>query len=900
VPKNSVHTHRAATATPDHREFVDHCVHKALLELKNALYKALSSLPNEGWTGYTPRTALELLYPDDSQMFDVENHPVPPLAAPPADVLRRQLDDAELALRHRIRIEAGLADARVAVLDISGGMMYATEILDRIRKHFPASAKTESKAAAMAAANRVYFFDGQRLMSAADQAARRNPAPSWFTPNPRGAGSSILVVVGHARTHDLYLPRLSDSSRAVTRQARALASGSHRPGEAAESSHPGRGAKVLTTPDAYRHAYELVRYHKSIKRGDSSPPLHPGEYERLYAWRSAALAWRREALRSLVSVGRGRETVGDSLGLYPIYHLLATFLIREAGVGVASLASDASFIDAPTMGGLRRFLGRSFKQLHIANFQGDASGHALATVTMADVVLMNEPRLSRPASARRGERWGGAEFDGRFDAEVSFSELPQAGPDTGNTAAVIESRPVAPTVFNKYHFRPASAAPHYRAWMSLDAIGDFKLTSGLIEKREGVLIDIDYDRLAERMKRYLGEPGHERVNTKTHDDLKGLWKPQERFNPESTYANTDTERFDKERIVPYLYKPFDLRWCYHSRTRTLWADPKPRLEDARNAGDSFVVVRRTAAARCEGTPFYFASELGDNDLLRGHAYFFPIGDTAVHEGNLSDVMCDYLDRLDPGKTVSRRERSLLVWNHVLALGYSSLSTNAEGGWARIPFPAVDADVEGENGLARLRASAALGQRVADLLDVRRDVEGVTSGELRPELAAIAELHGHDENGNTVITVPWGRRDKIDRVVLNHGRVNRHVYTTEEWRALETGARGLGTTADGDRLPRLHAGAVYAALGETTVDVYLDDKAYWSNIPERVWEYIIGGYPVLKKWLSHRCRGTLGRGLSPEELAHFPKMARRLAALRLLEPALNLNYAHLRDRTEAFK
>jgi hypothetical protein len=102
VPKNSDHAHRSATAAPDHREFVDHCVHKALLEQKNPLYKALSSLPNEGWTGYTPRTALELLYPDDSQMFDVENHPVPPLAAPPADVLRRQIEEIDYALRVRM------------------------------------------------------------------------------------------------------------------------------------------------------------------------------------------------------------------------------------------------------------------------------------------------------------------------------------------------------------------------------------------------------------------------------------------------------------------------------------------------------------------------------------------------------------------------------------------------------------------------------------------------------------------------------------------------------------------------------------------------------------------------------------------------------------------------------
>jgi len=35
------------------------------------------------------------------------------------------------------------------------------------------------------------------------------------------------------------------------------------------------------------------------------------------------------------------------------------------------------------------------------------------------------------------------------------------------------------------------------------------------------------------------------------------------------------------------------------------------------------------------------------------------------------------------------------------------------------------------------------------------------------------------------------------------------------------------------------------------DVYLNGSAYWKNVPLEVWEYRIGGYQVLKKWLSYR-------------------------------------------------
>ena len=39
----------------------------------------------------------------------------------------------------------------------------------------------------------------------------------------------------------------------------------------------------------------------------------------------------------------------------------------------------------------------------------------------------------------------------------------------------------------------------------------------------------------------------------------------------------------------------------------------------------------------------------------------------------------------------------------------------------------------------------------------------------------------------------------------------------------------------------------AALGETTFDVYLNEEAFWRNIPSAVWDYRLGGYQVLKKW-----------------------------------------------------
>ncbi len=71
-------------------------------------------------------------------------------------------------------------------------------------------------------------------------------------------------------------------------------------------------------------------------------------------------------------------------------------------------------------------------------------------------------------------------------------------------------------------------------------------------------------------------------------------------------------------------------------------------------------------------------------------------------------------------------------------------------------------------------------------------------------------------------------------------VERH-YNEAERESIQQGAslKGLATEQ------------ALAQLGVKTYDVYLNDNAFWSNVPENVWNFTIGGYQVLKKWLSYR-------------------------------------------------
>ena len=111
-----------------------------------------------------------------------------------------------------------------------------------------------------------------------------------------------------------------------------------------------------------------------------------------------------------------------------------------------------------------------------------------------------------------------------------------------------------------------------------------------------------------------------------------------------------------------------------------------------------------------------------------------------------------------------------------------------------------------------------------------------------------------------VTAGWGHFGKGDAVMPGQGRVVERPFTPEE----RTAMSGHHGTLD--------------SLGSTTLDVYLNDRVFWRNVPLPVWRYKLGGYQVLKKWLSYREQGVLGRDLRAEEVLHFADTARRVGGI----------------------
>jgi hypothetical protein len=89
-------------------------------------------------------------------------------------------------------------------------------------------------------------------------------------------------------------------------------------------------------------------------------------------------------------------------------------------------------------------------------------------------------------------------------------------------------------------------------------------------------------------------------------------------------------------------------------------------------------------------------------------------------------------------------------------------------------------------------------------------------------------------------------------------------------------------------------ALLALIGDLAIDVHINADAKWEGVPAKVWAYTVGGYQVLKKWLSYREADVLGRALTGDEAMHFAKTARRITEILCMGPALDAAHAKARD------
>ena len=318
-------------------------------------------------------------------------------------------------------------------------------------------------------------------------------------------------------------------------------------------------------------------------------------------------------------------------------------------------------------------------------------------------------------------------------------------------------------------------------------------------------------------------------------------------------------------FVRHAYRPFDNRWMYWEAETKLVDEKRADYRTHVFKGNLWLVAQKKSSQ--EWWPAPVISHMGNKKLLDFAASCFPMWLRVDDRGidingiqlrpNLSSAAQCYLHRLSADVED--------LFHHVLATLHDAAYREANAGalrmeWPRIPLPGwPDGEVDGA--AETFAASAARGRELARLLDPEAPVLGVTQGSLHPEFAALAVPSTTDGRNMTsddfTLTAGWGHYGTGYAVMPGQGRIVEREYSLDERAAL---------------------GDAIHALGDKTLDVYLNDRAFWRNVPAAIWDYKLGGYQVLKKWLSYREYDVLGRALIPEEVLYFADMARRITGI----------------------
>ncbi|NCR80507.1 MAG: N-6 DNA methylase, partial [Microcystis aeruginosa K13-05] len=599
--------------------------------------------------------------------------------------------------------------------------------------------------------------------------------------------------------------------------------------------------------------------------------------------------------------------------LYVRFFRLAERCISEnTGKGVVCYISNYSWVSEPSFVILRQNLLKNFNKFWIENMHGNRKISEYAPDGRTSETIFSIPGFS--AGIQQGvviSLW--LKNSSQQGTKVLFRDDIDAAKAVERRSQLLESlknqdfdafyQVSNPEQSNRYSFRPSDVSSHYLAWPKLTDLSDEAPITGYKENRGYSFIDSDKTILSERISKYFDQnvSWEELASLNT-----GLTKNAARFDAKKARDKVLKlrKKFNTQMLLPYLLRPYEVKWCYYTQIRPLWNESRPSLFIHQFQGNSFLVSRPAGVASPEGIPFYFTNCLGDFDFIRGHAYHFPIRlrqnsekvntedntqgklfdssnfNSPSIKANLSEKSRQYLNQLGINNLDENIENASLIWLHSLAIGYSPLylRENADGirqDFPRIPLP---------NSQELLIKSAQLGQAIASLLDTENPVIGVTK-KPTPALQKIALISCTDggnlnpDKGDLIINVGWGHGGKNGVTMPGKGKAIARQYTTAEMSVISPEMRKL--------------------LGTTTYDIYLNDRAYWQNIPSRVWEYTIGGYQVIKKWLSYREEKLLGRGLTIAEVQEVSEMTRRITAIILLESDLDDNYQNIKTAVYSF-
>jgi predicted helicase len=486
--------------------------------------------------------------------------------------------------------------------------------------------------------------------------------------------------------------------------------------------------------------------------------------------------------------------------------------IDLTGRGVLAMITNHGYLDNPTFRGMRRALMQTFNEIYVLNLHGNAKKKEVCPDGSRDEnvfdiqqgvaigIFAKKPGDPGEARVYHADLWGLREGKYEALAEMELGTVPWE-----------ELQPAPPF----YLFVPQAVdlrAEYDRGW-PVNAI--FPVNSvGIVTARDHLTIRWSPQEVWETVQDF--------VSLKEEDAREKYHLGEDARDWKVGLAQTDLKKSgpDRKRVVPVLYRPFDVRFTYYTgQSRGFICMPRPEIMGHMLAGRNLGLIA-TRQTRDDWAVLATEHVMGHKSLAAFDInflfplYLYPRGlyEQPERTPNLNPKFLeDFSGRL--GLTFIPECRGDLenafapedVFSYAYAVFHSPTYRERYAEFLKMDFPRLP--------LTRSRALfAAL----------------VGRGE---ELAALHLLEAPALN-RLITSFPVPGSNVVEKV------------------RYEEAARR----------------------------VYINQGQYFEGVPPEVWAFQVGGYQVLHKWLKDR----KGRTLSFADLHHYQKVVVALAeTIRLM-------------------
>jgi predicted helicase len=565
----------------------------------------------------------------------------------------------------------------------------------------------------------------------------------------------------------------------------------------------------------------------------------------------------------------------------------AQWKIDQAGEGVLGFITNHSYLDNPTFRGMRQSLMNSFNEIYVLDLHGNS---------LKKETCPNGSKDENVFDIRQGvaialfiKKKGKVDTTDRIDAR-------------GQNCIKFRPRPSIRSVVSTEGEKKGCKVYHSEIWGLREEKYDWLLENDikttnwqeLSPKSEFYLFILRDERLLEVYEKYPKITDIFPLNSvgivTARDNLTIKWTPEEVWTTVLNFSKLDSESarlaynlgkdardwkvelaqkdlmdsgLDKRRILPILYRPFDIRYTYYTgKSRGFHCMPRPEVMShmmQENLGLCIGRAGQVVGLEKLWNIVFCSNCIEDLNLFyRGGNVNFPLylypdtdkKDLFSHakkpeerKPNISPELFAALSEVykkEPTPVVKSRFIGEEIFYYIYAVLYSNTYRTKYAEFLKIDFPRIPFTKDYE----LFGKMAEYGERLVDLhlSACSGDFSRSLQGQKRLKFAC---------GLNHRLQVPLAKfQGKGDN------KVEKLRYDGKEGR------------------------------------VYINQSQYFEGIAEEVWQYQIGGYQVCDKWLKDR----KGKPLSLEEMKQYCKIVTSLQKTIEIQEEIDNIYPEVEEET----